>query len=355
METGTEVRSTGTVGAGLAAELLACPGVPGVALDEVLRDQALGLDVAARVVAELEAPRHRHHDPRLVVLGQLDVLDRADARAGDLDELAGDDALGGVEDRVDAVGAGALGGRADRPPRRGPRATSGDDDGGDAASWRDPEAVGRVADARRSSMYGFEPSSAGLGRRRPGSGSRCSVWKPPRPLPVLSDAGEHVRPAELRPMRREVAVGVVVARRAVAEAADDAVDDLGRVRAQAVDDRQQRDRASRTVERSAGTALSRSSGSPLRPRVQRRQQRAGLAQHGHGLARGRDELAQDARRAAGRPGAARAARARRLDDGLAQAAEHAVGAVEQRRRALERVGQRLALGGDRRAAWWRST
>ena len=53
------------------------------------------------------------HDGGLVVLGDVDRVDRADAHAGDLDVLAGDDEAGVLEDRADLVA------RRPRRPRQG--------------------------------------------------------------------------------------------------------------------------------------------------------------------------------------------------------------------------------------------
>ncbi len=121
-----------------------------VALDEVLRRQALRPDLAMGVRPERREPRvHRELDPRLEVPGERDVLDRAHPDARHLDELAGDDPLRRVEDRVDLVVAGrgcvdaeelAAGQAADDPghvdaggPDRDRREEQGDE--GHAPHW----------------------------------------------------------------------------------------------------------------------------------------------------------------------------------------------------------------------------
>ena len=85
----------------------------GVALHELLADEALRADAAVRVRAEgREVAGDLHLDTRLAVAGQLDSLDAPDLGPGDLHVLARDQEARVVEDRIDAVGAPAA------PPAR---------------------------------------------------------------------------------------------------------------------------------------------------------------------------------------------------------------------------------------------
>ena len=190
------------------------------ALDELLADQRLRADLAARVGAEVLVAAVldvEHHD-RLEVLRDVERLDPADLDAGDLDVLAGDDEAGVVEDRADLVGAAVVA-RADGQHRGGGHGEQ-EADGGEALHVTGPGALGsgrsrRRRGCRRRSTAPSRPRPAGW--RRPGSAWRCWSAGPSNfgrgpagvstPPVGLSVNGERV---EDRLDAGEVAVGVVV-------------------------------------------------------------------------------------------------------------------------------------------------
>ena len=70
--------------------------------------RSMTLEEALAPENEAQAALDLHLDARLVVGREPDVLDLPHARAGDLDQLPGDDPLRAVEDHVHPVGRVAL-------------------------------------------------------------------------------------------------------------------------------------------------------------------------------------------------------------------------------------------------------
>ena len=243
-----------------------------VALDEPLADQRLRPHDAARVGAEVLVAGvvDLEHDRGLEVRRDLDVGDRADLDAGDLDVLAGDDEAGVVEDRADAVGVVVVAGHDDERHERGEQEDDGDGDRGSHGPGG--TSLGSQSSVPLVSRHGEEPSAAGWDAA---PGQRRS-WLVSQPLKRWDGGIGSERPARRVVGERErvedrldagvVAVGVVVGG-ALAEVAEPA-DELGRVRAQELEHRLgllQRLAARREGGRGgvlelAGTASSRRSG-----------------------------------------------------------------------------------------------
>ena len=247
--TGSVVRATGTVG-GCSALGLQRRAVhrPGVAVDVVLGDQALGPDRARRVLVEGQEPAvDRGLDPSLEVRGHDDVVDRPRLGAGDLHQLAADQPAGVVEDHVEAR-------RSSSPGRSAPSTISTAADRRRQVRRRSPASrltgAGRRPDCRvplpgtsgrrpwvRVVRRGLRPPP-GHGAispvRAPLSGPSALVALPSRLSSPVSDApaglnGEHGLEV--------VAVGVVGAAGRAADAVEEPADEVRGVRAQAGEDR----------------------------------------------------------------------------------------------------------------------
>ena len=202
-----------------------------------------GPDDAARVGAEVLVARvvDPQHDRGLEVRRDLDVLDRADLDAGDLDVLARDHEAGVVEDRAHAVGVVVVAGHDDERHERGDaagrrrRATRGSHGPGGTSLGIAVERAARrraTAPSRRRRAATRRPGSGAAGWSRSPS-KRCDGGIG-REHAARRVVGERER-VEDRLDARVVAVGVVVGG-ALAEVAEPA-DELGRVRAQELEHR----------------------------------------------------------------------------------------------------------------------
>ena len=300
-----------------------------VALHEVLGDQALGLDAAARVGAERGEPAvDLELDPRLVVRRERDVLDRAHPRARDLHELPGirPRALSKTTSTRYVGGALAPALRASARPRPPPprriRAPRTEAPHGRWSCRRSHRAA--------SSTHGFEPSARGLLR-----GARAARGQPgPVAAAVETPGIESV--ANAGAIAHVVAVGVVVAADRRRRRAAEPGHQVGRVGAQGPEDRQH------PAGHAGGVAQARH-GRPRERRETRRAVRRRSGSTGAQVAHQRAALRQRRPRLGQQP-RQRHRVAHRLDRRRSARPSAAAGACAAPRGRAPAFGQRLALG-----------
>ena len=326
-----------------------------LALDEALADQRLRAHDAARVAAEVlvAGVGDVEHHGGLLVLRQVDRVDRADADAGDLDVLAGDHEAGVVEDRADLVVLAFLAAPEDEDHHGGGRGDQ-QDDGGDAGHGPGSTRLGSQS-RPPPSVNGADPSAgrcdggaraaaddAGLDAVHPVGGGHGREQAAGRVV------GELER-VEDRLDAREVAVGVVVGG-ALAEAADPA-DEVRRVGPRELEHRLgAHERLASVAEGGRGGALERRH---LARGLDEVVVGAGPADRGAQVAdrracRGhqRAQLAQERRQVLG-GGLGLRDQHVEVVERRAQVHEGGVGAPQRGRQQPERLGQRGVLGADR--------